>query len=606
MTRWLQRWTLYSILAFFSLCLLSELLDYTAPWRPPPDPVWQITRPGLFKPKFRWKDVKIHHPVQNITPLPSGQPIAIPRIQHDFASETPQEKAVRKQRLAAVKEAFKHSWHGYKRNAWLQDEVAPLSGRAKNPFGGWGATLVDSLDTLWIMGMEQEFIAAMKSLKKIDFATTPTDTLNVFETTIRYLGGLLSAYDVSGHQYPILLEKAVELGEMIYFAFDTPNHMPVTRWQWKERLMGERQLALSSSFVAEVGSFTLELTRLSQLTGDPKWYDAAARVMDVFATQQNKTKVPGLWPIQVNTMKQEFTKNTDFTFGALADSLYEYLPKTYLILGGHKDQYRTMFTTAIEAAKTHIFFHPLNQENKQLLIPGGLKRYSTINLKRSYQGQHLSCYAGGMVGIGAKIFNRPADLEIARQLTDGCIWTYESMPTGVGPEVFTALPCNDSSISELPDCNWLDEEWYHAIVSQGQFQYLAQENPGLSPREQTRQAIEDSKIVPGFMEINDARYILRPEAIESVFVMYRITGDKVLQEKAWQMFESIRNISRTKLAFASVTDVTQIDSDLFDSMESFWTAETLKYFYLIFSEPDVISLDEYVLNTEAHPFLRPK
>jgi mannosyl-oligosaccharide alpha-1,2-mannosidase len=30
-------------------------------------------------------------------------------------------------------------------------------------------------------------------------------------------------------------------------------------------------------------------------------------------------------------------------------------------------------------------------------------------------------------------------------------------------------------------------------------------------------------------------------------------------------------------------------------MESFWLSETLKYFYLIFSDVDLISLDEYVL-----------
>ena len=40
-------------------------------------------------------------------------------------------------------------------------------------------------------------------------------------------------------------------------------------------------------------------------------------------------------------------------------------------------------------------------------------------------------------------------------------------------------------------------------------------------------------------------------------------------------------------------------------MESFWLAETLKYFYLLYSEPSLISLDEWVLNTEAHPFRRP-
>ncbi|KAH0065226.1 hypothetical protein KCU82_g19228, partial [Aureobasidium melanogenum] len=78
-------------------------------------------------------------------PLPNGPPAQIPPIQHKFTQETPVERFKRQKRLAAVKNSFKHSWNGYKKNAWLQDEVRPLSGGYKNGFGGWGATLVDSL-----------------------------------------------------------------------------------------------------------------------------------------------------------------------------------------------------------------------------------------------------------------------------------------------------------------------------------------------------------------------------------------------------------------------------------------------------------------------------
>ncbi|CAG9946114.1 unnamed protein product [Clonostachys rosea f. rosea IK726] len=70
------------------------------------------------------------------------------------------------------------------------------------------------------------------------------------------------------------------------------------------------------------------------------------------------------------------------------------------------------------------------------------------------------------------------------------------------------------------------------------------------------------------------------------------------------MFQSIVKVSRTELANAALNDVSNPDSPNSDSMESFWLAETLKYFYLIFSPPDLINLDEYVLTTEAHPFQR--
>jgi mannosyl-oligosaccharide alpha-1,2-mannosidase len=90
-----------------------------------------------------------------------------------------------------------------------------------------------------------------------------------------------------------------------------------------------------------------------------------------------------------------------------------------------------------------------------------------------------------------------------------------------------------------------------------------------------------------------------------VFILYRITGDPALPDRAWKMFNSIVAISITEIAHAALDDITLPDPPKADRMESFWMAETLKYFYLIFSEPDVVSLDEYVFNTEAHPLCRP-
>jgi mannosyl-oligosaccharide alpha-1,2-mannosidase len=89
--------------------------------------------------------------------------------------------------------------------------------------------------------------------------------------------------------------------------------------------------------------------------------------------------------------------------------------------------------------------------------------------------------------------------------------------------------------------------------------------------------------------------LIRPEAIESVFILYRITGDTKYQDIAWAMFQSIRKHTKTKISFAAISDVTVDTPPKIDSCESFWMAETLKYFYLIFSEPDLISLDDYVL-----------
>lgn len=71
------------------------------------------------------------------------------------------------------------------------------------------------------------------------------------------------------------------------------------------------------------------------------------------------------------------------------------------------------------------------------------------------------------------------------------------------------------------------------------------------------------------------------------------------------MFEAVINATSAEYGHSAVHDVTTSEPPTrTDQMESFWLAETLKYYYLLFSTPDLIDLDEWVLNTEAHPFKR--
>jgi Glycosyl hydrolase family 47 len=181
----------------------------------------------------RWYQRPERYPVKSPTTLPTGKPAAdIPRIQANVPREDSDAKNIRLERQAAVKASFEHSWSGYKQYAWLRDEVTPVSERARDPFGGWAATLVDALDTLWIMGMKDDFKKAVRACDKIDFSITGSQDINVFETTIRYLGGFLASYELSGKKHGSLLKKAVEVGELLMSAFDTPNRMPITRWDW--------------------------------------------------------------------------------------------------------------------------------------------------------------------------------------------------------------------------------------------------------------------------------------------------------------------------------------------------------------------------------------
>ena len=77
--------------------------------------------------------------------------------------------------------------------------------------------------------------------------------------------------------------------------------------------------------------------------------------------------------------------------------------------------------------------------------------------------------------------------------------------------------------------------------------------------------------------------------------MYRITGDNYWREKGWDMFSSIHKYTASNFGAAAIADVTSDTPLPKDEMESFWLAETLKYFYLLFSDPSVVSLDDFVL-----------
>lgn len=515
---------------------------------------------------IRWDKIPVRYPVKSLASLPTAAPTKLPQVQHDFGKETPAETTKRKDRLNAVRDAFERCWQAYRKHAWMKDELAPLTGGSRDGFGGWAASLVDNLDNLWIMGFKSEFEDAVKAAMDLDLGTAAIETINVFETTIRHLGGFLSAYDLSGDKR--CLEMAKRFGEMLLVAFDTPNHMPITRWKPQEALKGSQE-ADPTVLVAEIGSLTMEFTRLSQLTGDMRWFDAVDRIANLFDEQQDLTMLPGMWPVTVNGQDADFTQDSLFTLSAMSDSLYEYLPKMHALLGGADPKYKKMYDGSMTTAIKYNLFRPMTPENADILISGSVRKTSkNIPGDLDTQGQHLVCFAGGMFALGGKLFETSSHVDIGRKITDGCIYTYQALPLGIMPEVFRMVACESKS-----GCMFDEAMWKTAVLK---------ENPAATDADEI---IEAKALPKGFTELADKRYILRPEAIESVFLLYRMTGDPSLQDAAWAMFQSIMNVTKTRLANAAVSDITFTHADLaagqaiqMDSMESFW------YSFLLISE----------------------
>ena len=253
-----RRWLFFTLLTAFALFLLYKIpggfgssqtaFPDTPPiYNPPPKP-----KDG----RFRWPDRVAQFPPEIFRTLPTTPLQYSTRVQHKSGKIIEAHKVINRERQGEVQATLKRCWTSYKDHEWMKDELSPLSGGGRNSVGGWAASLVDALDTLHIMGMTTDFDDAVKAAASVDSSTCTDEPVNIFETTIRYLGGYLAAYNLSGR--PILLDKAVEVGEMLLIAFDTPNHVPITGWNWRSAQEGHSQIAPDGILVSDLGSLSLE------------------------------------------------------------------------------------------------------------------------------------------------------------------------------------------------------------------------------------------------------------------------------------------------------------------------------------------------------------
>ncbi|CEH17862.1 Mannosyl-oligosaccharide alpha-1,2-mannosidase and related glycosyl hydrolases [Ceraceosorus bombacis] len=508
----------------------------------------------------------------------------LPRVQHAFQAphrhsgvdndEARETLIAERQKL--VKAAFLHAWEGYKTYAWGHDELKPVSKKPNDNFNGWGATIVDALGTLLIMDLPEEYDLARQHVRDIDFGLvggsrsaygSSDGRVPVFETSIRYLGGLLSAYDLSGDE--LMLDRAEELAQLLSPAFETHSGVPIGRLRFGEP---PSHSAGSSAILAEAGSMLLEYTRLWQVTGNRTYFDKVQRTTDWL--DRNMTKgADRLGSLLPTTLFPE-SKNSygSYSFGGMADSYYEYLIKEHQLLGGAL-QYGRMYAETIDDARKHLMRSIGAVPAASSLLTIGISNGHSYTPKL----EHLACFSGGMLGLGSRLLGRERDLANGRRFTETCWWSYNATATGIGPEELVFYSDSD------PD----------------RFEFIW-EKDGTSRRGKPR----GSPMV-GVRHMS-TDYRNRPEVIESVLYMWRITGDPIWQERGWQMFSSWVTHCMTDAGFSSIYNVNAVPTQKTDSMESFMFAEVAKYYYLLFSPPDLISLDDYVFTTEAHPLLLPK
>lgn len=187
---------------------------------------------------------------------------------------------------------------------------------------------------------------------------------------------------------------------------------------------------------------------------------------------------------------------------------------------------------------------------KEHLVISRNKRKFLINKKGDTEVpimEHLACFAPGMLALGAYHMGDDDTLVLAEELTETCYQMYHHQSTGISPEKVQV--------------------------------------PSFEP-------------VPG-----EAHYLLRPEVVESLFVLWRITKNPKYRRWGYEIALSIEKHAKIPSGgYAGLANVNGQQNAFNDRQESFFMSETLKYLFLLFGPDDVLPLDKWVFNTEGHPF----
>lgn len=301
-----------------------------------------------------------------------------------------------------IRAGMQHAFQAYMRDAWKSDEYMPVKKRGIDTFGGKGLTIIDSLDTLFMMGLDAEFKSA-KHFVEHEFKFE--GKINVFENNIRVLGGLLAAYSLT--KEPLFLSKAKMVGEVLLTAF--PHRIPCGVIDThRPGFCGSQPWAGGNAVNAEVGTLSLEFVALSKFTGDRRWSDKIAAINQYWSEHTT-----GLLRMNINPVTERMSGPA--TIGGGIDSTYEYLIKLKVMTGDPV------------AAKLYTVF-------EKIIVDKMFVTYGSTTFPKSVGSvvvEHLGCFMGGMLIMGGKYIKK------GLAFTETCARMYTSNPSGIACDSVT-------------------------------------------------------------------------------------------------------------------------------------------------------------------------
>lgn len=423
-------------------------------------------------------------------------------------------------RAERVRDAARWTWKGYKDCAHGWDELRPVSCKGQE-WHKLQLTPIDAMDTLALMNLHQEFNEALQLVKD---QLNPTEECNVFETTIRILGSLLSTHhivsahynkDIDGGAHEStsldLLNAAIDVGSRLFRAFNSPSGIPYSDINLST---GSTERSVYHSSMAEATTLSLEFTFLARLTGEETFEKAAMKVHQVLTPSVEKYE--GLLPQFVSPSDGSCSGNY-FMLGARSDSYYEYLLKQWILTGQTDEVMLQRYTQAIQTVRRKL----LRRSTGGLLYIA-----EEMGNVVSPKMDHLVCFLPGVLALGdlynistrivsnsgneeinakTTFFNShdATDLEIAEQLIETCYQIYRRTPTGLAPEIVFFNENTSDTTTNTDGGDFMIKE-------------------------------------------NDAHNLLRPETVESLFILWKVTGNKKYQEQAWLIFRAFERWTRVE------------------------------------------------------------
>jgi hypothetical protein len=499
----------------------------------------------------------------------------------------------RKERFERVQQAIQRAWARYAR-AILSDtrkeggSIHHDDHLSSNPkFGrSWlhhSAVIHDSLDMLFLANMTSEYERVVHLLTDYDSQCSSPQLINTYDYSSRIIGGLLGAYSLSGdprlfaaarNAADALLEGPFEasptilprpftvLAPPIYSSSLSSSTSPLfTRLcDWKAGLQrlwrGLNYIRLNSPttiLLSEIGSFGLEFSFLTSISGDPKYRRASDTIFRHIEKYIQDSMVPNLWNLESGLPEMDQSR-TDSGMVSMFDILikvpalnrckYDFGMEMYVdsCLVSDKDQLEHC-ERMMKNALQHL------QGNTEGIDHHGNPVFLVSNENRL---DHQFCSLPTLLALGASLAdetNLKNNIEQAQELLHGCSAGCKS---GTGLSVRT-----------------------------GEF---------------SRDHLAQSKL----------SIYLRPEYIESLFVLYRLTLDDQIQDEAWEVFECLEeyyfNIDDGS-GYSALKDVDDLTSGPrhIDGTPTYFLSAKLKYLLLVFGPDDYVALDDFVFTAMGHP-----